>query len=105
MGSYTAGYHAAMKDNIDRILTEQPEYLVLCYQYMKSLQAGAFDSELVNAIFQEWERHTVTISCPTCIISILNEVLRVGRITANSFIYSIVPINGLTLEKCIDISL
>lgn len=61
MGSYTAGYHAAMKDNIDRILTEQPEYLVLCYQYMKSLQAGAFDSELVNAIFQEWERHTVTI--------------------------------------------
>jgi hypothetical protein len=59
MGSYTAGYHAAMKDNIDRILTEQPEYLALCYQYMKSLQVGAFDAELVNAIFQEWEQPLV----------------------------------------------
>lgn len=61
MESYASGYHVAMKEQIDQILMEQPEYAAVCYQYMKALREGAFDPELVNAIFQEWERHKLNI--------------------------------------------
>lgn len=40
---------------------EQPEYAALCYQYIKALRGHMFDTELVSALFQEWERHKVDL--------------------------------------------
>jgi hypothetical protein len=61
MNSYSSGYHAFMRDHIDHILMEEPEFAAVCYQYIKDLRGGSFDQELVDAIFQPWERHYINI--------------------------------------------
>ena len=61
MKSNPNGYHAIIKEAIDDALIAQPEYATVCYQYIKGLRNYEFDTELVSAIFQEWERSRVDI--------------------------------------------
>lgn len=77
-----------IKEQIDKLLLEKPEFATTLYSALRNLKNGCYSRDLVNAIFQKFDKDACDIYDTFCFLQVWSDILLGHILTARIIVFN-----------------